>query len=204
MGIPGFSTWFLKKFGFACSVGGVRAVDHLYIDLNAYIHNLINSKNEEAFILRLFAILDNIFKIAQPKKSLFLVLDGSAPLAKLLQQRKRRITRKAKHKVFDSNQITPGTIFMNKLNKALKYYVCQRLSAMKYRYVDFYLSGSDVPGEGELKIVNYLLKFQGQERNDTFLIVGSDADLILQSLNIPLPNLTLLKPHPPHHLQFKG
>eukprot|EP01124_Arcella_intermedia_P020903 TRINITY_DN2850_c0_g1_i1.p1 TRINITY_DN2850_c0_g1~~TRINITY_DN2850_c0_g1_i1.p1 ORF type:complete len:616 (+),score=138.74 TRINITY_DN2850_c0_g1_i1:377-2224(+) len=81
---------------------------------------------------------------------------------------------------------------MNKLNKALKYYVCQRLSAMKYRYVDFYLSGSDVPGEGELKIVNYLLKFQGQERNDTFLIVGSDADLILQSLNIPLPNLTLL------------
>jgi 5'-3' exonuclease len=40
--------------------------------------------------------------------------------------------------------------------------------------------GSDVPGEGEIKIVKYIQhKPLSHTREDTYLIVGTDVDLIL-------------------------
>jgi hypothetical protein len=41
------------------------------------------------------------------------------------------------------------------------------------------LIGSEVPGEGELKIINYI-RSNDFPSTDTFLILGGDSDIILQ------------------------
>jgi hypothetical protein len=52
-----------------------------------------------------------------------------------------------------------------------------------FRDVRFFVSGADVAGEGELKIVKYIRAVRDAnpdpENTDSYLIVGSDADLVL-------------------------
>jgi len=81
----------------------------------------------------------SLYKLVQPRKVLYLAVDGVAPRAKMNQQRSRRF-RSAKEaevtaseiiargggkelenqKRFDSNCITPGTDFMLKLSLAMQ------------------------------------------------------------------------------------
>lgn len=50
-----------------------------------------------------------------------------------------------------------------------------------YERVKFYISGASVPGEGELKCIDWLKRMtKGGAENA--VIVGGDADLILQGL----------------------
>lgn len=50
---------------------------------------------------------------------------------------------------FDSNCITPGTKFMIKLQEKLKYFIVEKVSTdEEWKSVKVYLSGHDVPGEG--------------------------------------------------------
>jgi len=96
---------------------------------------------------------------------------------------------------FDSMAITPGTSFMARLHAALEYFIVSRVASdFKFRGVEFFLSGSDVAGEGEVKIVHDLLvrKHQFGERNDSVVIVGSDADLILLALAARAGNVHVL------------
>ena len=48
--------------------------------------------------------------------------------------------------------ITPGTPFMRKASQAVLYWAWQRLNQNKYKRVKWYISGADVPGEGEVKV----------------------------------------------------
>jgi 5'-3' exoribonuclease 2 len=94
----------------------------------------------------IFDYTDKLIKIIKPKKLLYLAVDGVAPRAKMNQQRSRRFraAQEAMEKMskeqelldewkskglqvppssargFDSNVITPGTVFMQKLSKALQ------------------------------------------------------------------------------------
>lgn len=70
---------------------------------------------------------------------------------------------------------------MHHLKNSLCYYVCNRLQkSRRFERVKFYVSGSDVAGEGEIKIVNYIKNKPAYHRSeDSYLIVGTDADLIL-------------------------
>jgi len=72
---------------------------------------------------------------------------------------------------WDKNSITPGTLFMKKLDYALQE-LCNSHSAWS-------LSGFNNPGEGEHKVMDYIKKCQ---TNATFLVYGLDADLILLSM----------------------
>jgi 5'-3' exoribonuclease 1 len=98
---------------------------------------------------------------------------GVAPRAKMNQQRGRRF-RSAKdaedariraaqkgeevpEDPFDSNCITPGTRFMAELSKQLRYFINKKVSEDKdWQGVEIVLSGHEVPGEGEHKIMEYL------------------------------------------------
>ncbi|EFN57770.1 hypothetical protein CHLNCDRAFT_143098, partial [Chlorella variabilis] len=104
---------------------------------NGIIHNCTHGNNpdvrltEEEMILKIFTYLDKLFHIVKPQagggKLLFMAIDGSAPRAKMNQQRARRFksAREAQEAMeaavrrgepvpepdarFDSNCITPGT-----------------------------------------------------------------------------------------------
>lgn len=112
--------------------------------------------------------------IVKPKKILFMAIDGVAPRAKLNQQRARRFraaqdriesvekARKDGNEVdekvmFDSNCITPGTEFMEKVGKYLKYFIRKKMKEDPlWRNLKIVFSGHDVPGEGEHKIMQFI------------------------------------------------
>jgi 5'-3' exoribonuclease 1 len=103
-----------------------------------------------------------------------MAIDGVAPRAKLNQQRARRFraaqdriesvekARKDGNEVdekvmFDSNCITPGTEFMEKVGKYLKYFIRKKMKEDPlWRNLKIVFSGHDVPGEGEHKIMQFI------------------------------------------------
>lgn len=111
-------------------------------------------KDEDEMMVAIFDCMDRLFSIVRPRKLLYMAIDGVAPRAKMNQQRSRRfraskeavekmeeISRirdelkmkgavlppeKPKEAHFDSNCITPGTPFMERLSRCLQYYIHDR------------------------------------------------------------------------------
>jgi 5'-3' exoribonuclease 2 len=58
---------------------------------------------------------------------------------------------------WDSNQITPGTLFMDRVAANLREYICERLAGDPlWAHLTVILSDSNVPGEGEHKIYEFI------------------------------------------------
>ena len=134
--------------------------------------------------------LDKLIDFISPDNLIYLAIDGVAPRAKMEQQRLRRYRsikfnemRKQildKHKVsevtFDTNCITPGTIFMLKLSNHLKEYINSRYDKRK---VQIYLDDCNNIGEGEHKILQHMKEYA---KESISCVYGLDADLIMLSL----------------------
>ena len=96
------------------------------------------------------------------------------------------------HGFFDSNCITPGTEFMAVLQRCLSYFVQERIAHdAAWANITVVLSGSDVPGEGEHKILNFIrrgrMPVAGGEttvlpRDLRHCLYGLDADLVMLGL----------------------
>ncbi|KAG5652989.1 hypothetical protein H0H81_002814 [Sphagnurus paluster] len=130
--------------------------------------------SEEQIFTSIFAYVDHLFGKIKPKKLFFMAIDGVAPRAKMNQQRSRRFrtAKEAKEvrekaekkgeklpdeKAFDSNCITPGTPFMTRLSAQLRYFINKKITEdSNWRDVEVVLSGHEVPGEGEHKIMEYI------------------------------------------------
>ncbi|GAA5965952.1 hypothetical protein JCM3765_004130 [Sporobolomyces pararoseus] len=196
--------------------------DSLYLDMNGIIHNCSHPNDSDAsfriseqeIFLAIFNYVSHLFKVIKPRKTFFLAIDGVAPRAKMNQQRSRRfrtakeakeVLEKAKSKGqelpegdgFDSNCITPGTPFMARLSSQLKYFLSKKVSEdSDWRRVEIILSGHEVPGEGEHKIMEFirLTKAQpGYEVNTRHCLYGLDADLIMLGLLSHDPHFCLLR-----------
>jgi 5'-3' exonuclease len=110
----------------------------------------------------------------------YIVIDGVAPRSKMNQQRERRYKsyffrelEETSGRIWDSNKITPGTHFMEKMSKRLSEWIAQE------KNIKYILSDSDDPGEGEhkmMKIINHI------DTRSKICIYGLDADLIMLSL----------------------
>ena len=153
--------------------------DHVCIDMNQILYsNVRNADNPKFVMTRLFTAIDHSLKLITPRKSLVLAFDGPAPFAKMQTQRSRRK---------DSSEgclITPGTDFMKGMEPLLLCYAFQRMHRSYFQNVSVFISGPDSPGEGELKIMDWVLRNVPRNGNDSVVICGCDSDIILQSISI--------------------
>ena len=90
-----------------------------------------------------------------------------------------------------------GTGFMAKLTQQLKYFVNKKISEdVDWQGVDIVLSGHEVPGEGEHKIMEYIRLAKAQpnyDPNKRHCLYGLDADLIMLGLLSHDPHFCLLR-----------
>lgn len=190
MGIPTYFRSIISKdrsiiFGATTQV----AIDYLFIDFNSIVYNVWatmdkNVKDAES------RLIENVVKttkkmivdIVQPKEYVYLSMDGTAPRAKMVQQRSRRhksiqlkeLTRgkRSEHGFDPSPNISPGTIFMEKLGKSLKNMIVQ-LTDYK-----IFLSDSNNPGEGEHKFLSRIRNLAWREDKKRVAVYSPDGDMI--------------------------
>ena len=187
MGVPGFITWLetnAPESIVEIDSAAPRKADVVAFDLNSLVHGALrNSRDEQAAIVRIFQTLHRALRCVQPQSAVVLALDGAAPLAKIETQRKRRSKTSAKsarkQRGVSPLCATPGTAFMATLEDALTFWCCAELSTQRARHLTLDLSGSDVPGEGEVKLVDWLLSHA--KPRGPVVLVGGDGDLVLQA-----------------------
>ncbi|CRG96642.1 exoribonuclease, putative [Plasmodium gallinaceum] len=192
------------------------------IHLCSHNNNNKSAKSNEEIFLNVFLYVERLFDIIEPKNLLYMAIDGVAPKAKMNQQRSRRfksilcseIERKAyielkekfiaenrmvpeESSYWDSNVITPGTQFMHELSIALKYFIEHKITNdEKWKKIAVIFSDSNVCGEGEHKIFNFIKSQRAQkgyDPNTRHVIHGMDADLIMLSLASHEPYFYILR-----------
>jgi 5'-3' exonuclease len=137
-------------------------------------------------------MIDRMVDIVQPRKRLFLCVDGVAGLSKCQQQRQRRFKsakeRAQSNSQFDSCSITPGTKFMHYLNQYIEWHIYHRCNrGGDWEHLDVVFSSEKVEGEGEHKCKQLFKKYCDPE--EKMMIYGLDADLIMLCLSTRLPNI---------------
>lgn len=204
MGIPFYFKSITNKYPYTINRKIPDHVKCLFFDFNSVIHQAAQSAIAmETTSTELHNIIfDQIIKHVQvvvdkvqPEELVYIAVDGLCPMAKMHQQRKRRYMTSWRldklnqhHPYWDSNCITPGTKFMNALDAQLTTYATQRSHQVKW-----VVSGSDIEGEGEHKIFQYIKN----NKPDNSVIYGLDADLIMLSMismeRMPESHVTLLR-----------
>ena len=178
-----------------------------FIDLYANLSE--DEKTIKSYELFFDKIVD-ITKMVIPTKILYIAIDGPAPRAKQNQQRERRFVA-AKHRkekelllesedsskktLFNSTQLTPGTIFMHELTKYINYSIRKEMSTNKaWQSLNVYFSPCSSPGEGEHKCLDFIRELSDDEKkNYKHCIFGPDGDLIMLTMSAHVPNIFLFR-----------
>jgi 5'-3' exonuclease len=226
MGVPGFFIWLLKNYkkeGFVINklkpnilpeiLNEINNIDYFLIDANCLIHPVCfkiiadnpelndNEKLENKMMNAVLLYLDKLIEYVQPKKGIYLAIDGVAPLAKIKQQRIRRFKSvadkimwdniKKKHSKpitqhWNNNAITPGTKFMEKLHNIIINWANNQTFEVIY-------SSCFTPAEGEHKLLQFIRNNQKQNIDMSYVIYGLDADLIFLALSTNSNKIYLLR-----------
>ncbi len=199
---------------------------YLLIDFNSIIHNVSskliselnqsrsNSKNStklEDIDLMIIKEVNNFIITMLEQLDLtileyvYVALDGVPTFAKILEQKKRRFIGDFVEKLLEKyslpfnwskNNISPGTVFMDKINKYLlniRYITKNRLISkedliLKPKDYEFFtkikkfsFSDTNSEGEGEMKIYDLINQLDIKQK-DTVLFYSPDSDVILLSM----------------------
>jgi 5'-3' exonuclease len=113
----------------------------------------------------------------------------------------RMILKKDKDDAWNTTAITPGTKFMYELNDMISKHFNEH-SFTRYNVSDIIVSGSNIIGEGEHKLFEYIRSNPDKHAKQTTIIYGLDADLIMLSINHLnfCPNIYLFR-ETPHFIQ---
>jgi 5'-3' exonuclease len=227
MGVPGFFIWLLKNYkkeGFVINktklenkdneiLSEINNIDYFLIDANCLIHPVCfkviadnpdlndNNKLEDKMMNAVLDYLNKIIEYVQPKKGIYLAIDGVAPVAKIKQQRTRRFKSVADKIMFDNikkkhskpitthwnnNAITPGTEFMEKLHNVIITWANKQIFEVIY-------SSCFTPAEGEHKLLQFIRTNQQNNIDLSYIIYGLDADLIFLALSTKSDKIYLLR-----------
>ena len=216
MGIPSYFFEIIKKYGdrFFGASKGTRGVGRLFLDLNCCIHGCKNrvlnrwkktiqthpgfelgQKFEDDIIKEVIRTIVRLTKEVSPSNLLWIAVDGVVPLAKMKQQRERRLRsiqnrdeirriyecHEREHPIeWDSNAITPGTQFMIRMCKTIE----DNMEMIRGHcgVASIGMNGADKSGEGEQKIFEYMRNYPGDDSGLEDIIYGLDADLIILSI----------------------
>jgi 5'-3' exoribonuclease 2 len=178
---------------------------------------------EADMYLNVTKYVDRLFAAVRPRRLLFLAIDGVAPRAKMNQQRARRFraaqeaTERAETMQevlmemealglqappssgasWDSNVITPGTEFMDKLSVYIRFYILDRMNrSPAWKAIKVIFSDASEPGEGEHKIMKFIRAQRcqdGYDPNQRHILHGLDADLIMLGLATHEAHFTILR-----------
>lgn len=190
MGIPSYFRRILQKYP-GCLSRAAPKIEALCFDFNCLIYRCLRAPSmppaplgsdpeavdmwERELLKEVRRTVKEVWKVAGQPKKVYLAVDGVVPMAKIRQQRVRRFKSawlRAGETGWDSNAITPGTAFMEKLTKDLE-------GLAKEQGRGWAVSGIGEPGEGEHKIMRWLRESKGLAGA---IIYGLDADLILLSM----------------------
>lgn len=202
MGIPSYFSYIVKNHANIIrklSSNPIK-VDNLYLDCNSIIYEAfykmdvttINEEVSNVIISRTIQIIKEYINTLKPTERLMIAFDGVAPVAKLEQQRSRRFKSlyqnslsRLIHKTtapdpWNTTCITPGTLFMKMLDEKVTY-AFSNPSIFNLNHI--IISGSNLHGEGEHKIFEYIRDNPTYHQGFNTIIYGLDADLIMLSIN---------------------
>lgn len=189
MGIPVYFKTLISDYGDSIlHKDRYDDINHLFFDLNCLIHPCVRGLSDSIEIInKILSEIDKIILYTGVKDTIYIAIDGIAPKMKMRQQRMRRHKSALERKYNDNqswntNAISPGTTFMKSLNHSLKNHI--------QKYKNIILDDSDNRGEGEHKILHYILN---NDLEGKICIYGLDADLIQLSLVSHKPNIVLLR-----------
>jgi len=207
MGIPSYFSHFVRQHRKIIKPIKLlnKPINNLYLDCNAFIYDGVNNDktniNEDILIKFVCDKLIYYINLLKPNKKVFIAFDGVAPVAKLIQQRKRRYLSWFQNNYiteqlykdsgkgssngktsasWNTSSITPGTLFMDKLSEKIK---TRFSNAREFGLENFIISCSDEVGEGEHKIFSYIRDNSSYHRDTNTVIYGLDADLIMLTLS---------------------
>ena len=228
MGVPGFFMWLWKKYKGTNFVFDkdhlnnkkdndlikiIKNIDYFLIDTNCLIHpecfrilaeyNNITDQNalEEKMMNAVIQYLHKLVNYVEPKKGVYIAIDGVAPAGKIKQQRSRRfksvhdrkmyenIKKKYKKEIpnsWNNSAISPGTEFMEKLNEKI-------LIWCKNQKLEIIYSSSNTPAEGEHKLLQFIRDNKKEKKDFKYVVYGLVADLLFLALTTGLDNVFLLR-----------
>jgi 5'-3' exonuclease len=196
MGIPYYFSYLIKNHSTIIStLDTLHNIHNLFIDSNSLIYDSINfdkfensSQFENYIIQNVLSKIEDIIHIINPSESIYIAFDGVPPFAKINQQKNRRYKSAYQNKIFnkkivwDTCAITPGTLFMTKLNEAIASRFNKNFFNLQNKQINILLSLSNEHGEGEHKLFNYIRESTTISQKNN-VIYGMDADLFMLSLN---------------------
>lgn len=215
MGVPSLYRTLVSHYSTIQDVS-TEQTEYLFLDFNCLIHHCLRvvkgmdismrEMEEEVITEILRYAIYIITKVVKPTRLVYISIDGPVPVAKMERQRSRRFkkiqdaafaqkTRRKynmdEEKSFDSNRVTPGTMFMSKLNSRIKNYITIGAFATHTKSsLRVVFSDSNVPGEGEYKIFEYIRNCKSHPK---IHIYGMDADLIMLSMAVNRPHIRLMR-----------
>jgi 5'-3' exonuclease len=200
MGIPSYYKRLIDRFP-GLVRKGFKAIesDVLLMDFNCLIYQCIRGKDlpiytsatrvewEKAVLHAVAEYTRTVWMAAGKPPRVFIGVDGVVPMAKIRQQRLRRFksrwlaaaeaeagVRRPGEEQWDTNAITPGTEFMEKLALTLR--------DLATKHPGWSVSAADEAGEGEQKLMAWVRANKDLVAKKRVTVYGLDADLIVLSL----------------------
>ena len=175
-------------------------VDNLYLDCNSIIYdavykmgmNVLTENSSNQIIAKVIETIKEYIYLLKPTNKVIIAFDGVAPVAKLEQQRSRRFKSLYQNSLsrsllkttdpdpWNTTAITPGTVFMKNLDEKISK---EFSNSSLFNLNEIIISGSNIYGEGEHKIFNYIRENSDEHKDKNTIIYGLDADLIMLSIN---------------------